>query len=185
MTARFRSLMVGGSLTAALAVATAAFAIESESSNFDLRPLVSEARELIGVAHQQTSALDARLARGAGMSTSAPSGRAGLDTGGSYEYNELKRTATRFSELGNEILDKASHCGEDSRKIALNFRKRTQRFASSVRSVATGSQDFVRMTVSRLDGDIDGIEQALQGVASLSGCSKDSGDDEQDAEKSG
>jgi hypothetical protein len=179
--------MVGGSLTAALAVATAAFAIESESSNWDLRPQVTEARELIGVAHQQARALDAHLARGAGMSTSATaaSGR-GLDTGGSYEYNELKRTATRFSELGNEILDKASHCGEDSRKVALNFRKRTQRFASSVRSVATGSADFARMAVSRLDGDIDGIEQALQGVASLPGCSKDSGDDgEEEAEKSG
>jgi len=178
--------MIGGSLAAALAVATAAFAIEADQSNFDLRPLIREVQELVGVARQQTAALDARLARGAATGTGATEygGRA-LDTGGSYEYSELKRTATRFSELGNEILDQASHCGEDARKIALNFRKRTQRFASSVRGVATASSPaFARMSVSKLDGELDAIEQTLQGVVSLSGCSEDSGDDEEETEKS-
>lgn len=178
--------MIGGSLAAALAVATATFAIESDQTNWDLRPLVKEAQELVRVARDQTVALDMRLARGASVGTGGSDyGGGSLKTSGSYEYADLKRTATQFSQLANEILDKASHCGEDARKIALNFRTRTQSFARSVRGVAGASSPaFARMSISKIENDLDSIEGSLQGVASLSGCSKKSGDDEEEAEKS-
>ena len=182
MPGRYRTSLIGGSLTAALAVATATFAIESDQTNWDLRPLVNEARELVGMARQQTVALDTRLRRGGGVGAAEGQyGGSPSAPGGSFEYTELKRSATRLAELGNEILDKASHCGEEARKIALKFRSRTQRFASSVRGLANASSaSFASMSIGKVEKDLDSIEQSLPEVGSLSGCSKDSGDDEEE-----
>ena len=188
MRARHRALICSAFLAAALASA-AAFAIETDSSSWDLRPLVSEARELMGVARKQTADLDMRLSRSA--ATSGPSGQysgAAARPSSSYEYSELKRTVTRLGEIGNDVLDRASRCGDDSRKIALDFRSRTRKLSSSLSRVASSSMNFARMTLTNVERDLDAIEQQLQAVATLSGCPRgeDAGDAEaEDAGKSG
>ena len=186
MRARHRALICSAFLAAALASA-AVLAIEADDSSWDLRPLVSEARELVGVARKQTADLDVRLSRSAVMS-----GASGQYTGSSarpsnsYEYSELKRTVTRLGGIGNDVLDRASRCGEDSRKIALDFRSRTRRLSSSLSRVASSSMDFARMALTDVEKDLDAIEQQLQTVATLSGCPRAEGaGDDEDAGESG
>lgn len=183
MRAHYRSLAYGWCLAAALVTCTTVLAIEADESSWDLRPLVSEAQELVGVARKQTSDLDMRLSRSAATSgaSSQSTGRTAQPSG-SYEYSELRRTVTRLGEIGNEVLDQASRCGEDSRKIAVDFRSRTRKLSSSLSRVASSSTDFARMALTNVEKDVDAIERQLQAVASLTGCSRgDDADDDKDA----
>jgi hypothetical protein len=181
-----RSLIGGACLAIVLATPGQLLAIESDTSNSELRPLVSEARELVAVARQQTADLDMRLSRPAATSgQSAQYGGGGARPSDSYEYSELKRSVTRLVEIGNEVLDLASRCGADSRKIGVDFRTRTRKLSSSLSRVGSSSMDFARMTLTNVEKDLDAVEQQLQAVSTLPDCSGSDGSDEDDAGKSG
>jgi hypothetical protein len=182
----YRSPLCHGLLLATLAASVPASAVEVDESNQDLRPLVSEARELIGEARQQVSNLDARLSR-----TVAAAGGSGdfsgssARPGNSSEYAELRRSLTRLGEIGNEVLDRASACGAESRKIAADFRTRTRKASSSLSRVASSSMDFARMALTNVERDLDAIEQQLQAVATLHGCKQGGGADDEGAGETG
>jgi hypothetical protein len=182
-----RSLICGASLAVALATSAAVLAIEADESRWDLSPLVSEARELVGVARQQAARLDERL------SGAAPTTGAYGDFGGSFarpgssnEYSELRRTVTRLGEIGNEVVYRVSPCGGDSRKIAADFRSRTRRLTSSLSRVASSSMEFASMMLADVEKELGAVEQQLQAVATLRGCKRgDDAEPEQDAGQTG
>lgn len=179
MRARCRSLFYGGCLAVALVVATTASAIGSDDSAAVLRPLVGEAQDLVGLARTQIAALDARLTRPTQRTGSTEiSSRSKLE-GNSYEHSELKRTATRLAEIGNEVRAETSHCGEDTRKIGQDFRSRTRQFSSSVSRISTStSSDFAEMAIPNVERDLNAIQRELQAVASVTGCAREEDPDE-------
>jgi len=169
MRAHCRSLFYGGGLAAALAVSATVFAIGSDGSATELGPLVSEAQELVGLARRQIAALDARLTRPTQRTNSTEISSRSKIEGSSYEHSELKRTATRLAEIGNEVRDETSQCSEDTRKVGLDFRSRTRQFSTAVSRISTSS-DLASMAIPKVERDLDAIQRELQAVASVTGC---------------
>ena len=171
MRAHCRSLFYGGGLAAALVVSATVFAIGSDGSATELGPLVSEAQELVGLARRQIAALDARLTRPTQRTNSTEISSRSKIEGSSYEHSELKRTAMRLAEIGDEVRAETSQCSEDTRKIGQDFRSRTRKFSSSVSQISSStSSDLAAMAISKVERDLDAIQRELQAVASVTGC---------------
>lgn len=161
---------------AAANVPAALFAIESQQSSAGLQRLVSETRELLPVIRGQMR--DLRYAMGRVDQTS---GDASMRFTGSYEYRELKRSASRLAEIGNSVYSLTSLCGTDGKKVGTDFRGRVRRFSTHVNRVDSSSTPaFARMAIDDLERDLEEIAGSLQSVAAVPECSPDAdtGDEE-------
>jgi hypothetical protein len=161
-----RSLLLASCLTAAIAPVTL-LAIEADQSSAELQSLVAETRELLPIAQGQVR--DLRYAMARAEQTTGDTSRM---FSGSYEYRELKRTASRLTEIGNSVYTVASRCGDDGKKVGNDFKSSVRRLNTHVNRVASSSSaTLARMATEDLEGDLQEIAGKLQTVAGVSGCS--------------
>ena len=177
--ARRRSLLLVFCLAAAN-VPAPLLAIEAQGSSPKLQRLVAEARELLPVIRKQVS--DLSYAMG------GPEQPQTRDAGGmftrSFEYRDLKRSAGRMTEIGNNVYTLASRCGADGKEVANSFRSSVRRLNTHVNSIeSSSSPTLARTAIDDLDRDLQEIAARLQQVASVPECSPDSADDEKAASK--
>ncbi|HJS21379.1 MAG TPA: hypothetical protein VJ764_01885 [Steroidobacteraceae bacterium] len=173
-----RSLLLV-SCFAAACVPAALFAIEAQKSSEGLQSLVAEVRQLLPVISGQMRDLRYALAR-ADQSTSDSSRL----FSGSYEYRELKRSATRMTEIGNNVYALTSRCGADGQKVGADFKSRVRRLNTHVNRIDSSSTPtFARMAIDDLERDLEEIAGSLQAVAGVPECSPEA-DDGDEAEPS-
>jgi hypothetical protein len=110
MRATRRSLLLVSCLAAA-SVPAPLRAIEAQESAPRLQRLVVEARELIPVIRTQKQDLRNTM----GRPEQPPPGDPTRMFSNSFEYRELKRSASRMTEIGNSIYTLASRCGATAR----------------------------------------------------------------------
>lgn len=181
MRRRYLSLLRAGCLVAALAVAADLPAIETQDSVAQLRKFVDEARDQLAAMRSQVDQVDAQVAHAARLpeSTNDTRVRSVFGAAGSYEYSDLKRSATRLADIGNHVVRLTSRCGEESRSVGRDFRTHTRRLQSSVNRIGSaGSPGFARMSVEKVRHEIDAVGRQLQIVGQMTLCERpDSAED--------
>jgi hypothetical protein len=156
-------------------------AIEAQQSAPRLQRLVAEARQLVTVIRTQKE--DVRNLMG--RPEQPPSGDPTRMFSNSFEYRELKRSASRMTEIGNSIYTLASRCGADGKTVADNFKTGARHLNTHVNRIASSSSPTTaRIAIDDIDRDLEEIAGNLQHVANVPECSPDSADDEKDASKS-
>jgi hypothetical protein len=172
------SLLLAGFLGAALIAPLAAVAIEpSANSSQRIQDLVAEARELLQTIRVQIRDVDIAMQRAI-----AQTGDTSRMFSNSYEYRELKRSASNLSDVGNRVFTLASRCGADGKKIGQNFKSSVRRLSSDLNRMASSSTTtLARMTIDDLNRDVESITRDLQAVASVPDCSPES-DEEPEGE---
>lgn len=164
-------------LLAAAGAPLAVSAIEAQNSSQGIQQLVSEARELLPITRSQINDLYYALQRAV-----QNTGDTSRMFSNSYEYRELKRSATRFTEIGNNLYTLASRCGADGKKIGTDFKSRVRRLSTDVNRIASSSTPtLTRQAVDNLERDLQDISGMLPAVAGIPDCSAES-DDESDEE---
>ncbi len=164
-------------LLAAAGTPLAVSAIEAQKSSQGIQQLVSEARELLPITRSQINDLYYALQRAL-----ANTGDTSRMFSNSYEYRELKRSATRFTDIGNRVYTLASRCGADGKKLGQDFKSRVRRFSTDVNRIASASTStFAKQAIDNLDRDLEDIGGMLPAVAGIPDCSPES-DDEADEE---
>lgn len=167
-----RSLLLACFL-AAVGIPLAALAIEAQKSSPGIQQLVNEARELLPITQTQINDMYYALQRAV-----RDTGDTSRMFSNSFEYRELKRSATRFTEIGNDVFTRASRCGADGKKIAQDFKSRVRRFSTGVNRIASSSTPtFARQAVHDLERDLQDIGGMLPAIAGVPDCSPESDDD--------
>jgi hypothetical protein len=176
-TRNLRRALLLASCFAAANVPAALFAIESQQSSAGLQQLVTETRELLPVILGQMRDLRNALGR-----VNQTSGDASMMFTGSYEYRELKRSASRLAEIGNSVYSLTAHCGADGKKVGTDFKGRVRRFSTHVNRINSSSTPaFARMAIDDLERDLQEIAGSLQSVAAMPECSPDADAGDEDA----
>jgi hypothetical protein len=175
-----RALLCGSCFTAAIMPAVL-FAIEAQQSSQGLQQLVAETRELLPVIRGQMRDLRYVMAQ-----QNQTSGDASMRFTGGYEYRELKRSASRLTEIGTSVYALTSRCGDDGKKVGTDFKGRVRRFNTHVNRIDSSSTpSFARMAIDDLERDLEEIAGSLQSVAAVPECSAAAdADDEEAATKS-
>ena len=172
-----RRLLLRVSCFAAAIIPAALFAIEAQQSSQQLQQLVAETRELLPVIRGQMR--DLRYVMGQQNQTS---GDASMRFTGGYEYRELKRSASRLTDIGNSVYGLTSRCGDDGKKVGGDFKNRVRRFNTHVNRIDSSSTpSFARLAIDDLERDLDEITASLQSVAAVPECSPDEDTDDEAA----
>lgn len=175
------SLVRAGFLVALLG-ACDVLAAGNEDPIAQLRKLVDAARDQLAAMREQVNDVDAQLARVAARPALPNDTRARsvFEAGGSHEYSDLKRSATRLADIGNQVLRVTSGCGDESRDVGRDFRAQTRQLQSAINRIGSAkSAAFARMSVDRVRHDVGAAERQLQIVGQISLCVRAGADDQE------
>ena len=129
-------------------------AIEAQKSAPRLQQLVAEARQLISVIRTQKEDVRNLLGRPEQPSTVDPTRM----FSNSFEYRELKRSASRMTEIGNAVYKLASRCGADGKTVADNFKTGVRHLNTHVNRIASSSSPTTaRIAIDDIDRDLEEI----------------------------
>lgn len=169
--ALLRAIFLAAVLTAPLA----AVAIEAKGgASQSMQELVAAARELLPIIRGQARDVDIAIQRAL-----AQTGDTTRMLSNSYEYRELKRSASELSEVSNKIYSLAARCGADGKKVGQNFKGSVRHLASNVNRIGSSSTTtFARMAIGDLERDLQKVAGDLQVVAGVPECSPESQDDQ-------
>src|SRR5262245_32945194 len=134
MRATRRSLLLAFCLAAAN-VPAPLHAIEAQDSAPQLQRLVAEARDLITVIHTQKQDVRNMM----GRPEQPPPGDPTRMFSNSFEYRELRRSAGRMTEIGNDVYKLASRCGADGKQVADGFKSSVRRLNTHVNRIESSS----------------------------------------------
>lgn len=172
MHVRYLSLIYTGCLIMALATAGAAVAVQAPGSTPELRALVKEAQEKLALMRQQLKNLDTQLQRNA-ESLGSAAAIAGPSFSGyaSQDYSDLRRSATRLADIGNDVLHLTASCESDSSKVGSKFKTQTWRLRSSVDRIGSASNTTsARSMIGKIEIDLNSTEEQLQYLTGMEAC---------------